>query len=148
MSRSAVVAPTFLLPLSGGGKSLRHTRRIVRHDVRAACSSHPLKRGGMGWGSHELQISDDTGGARHAPGRTSRLMLALVPFVLLALVYVMGSAERRAVNPDDKLLPPVSELASAFHRVAFEPDRRSEEIVLWTDTAASLHRLGLGLGIA
>src|SRR5262245_13455910 len=83
-----------------------------------------------------------------APGRTSRLMLALVPFVLLALVYVMGSAERRAVNPDDKLLPPVSELASAFHRVAFEPDRRSEEIVLWTDTAASLHRLGLGLGIA
>jgi len=83
-----------------------------------------------------------------APGRTSRLMLALVPFVLLAFVYVVGSAERRAVNPDDKLLPPVSELASAFHRVAFEPDRRSEEIVLWTDTAASLQRLGLGLGIA
>src|SRR5215510_2419442 len=72
MSRRAVVAPTFLLPLSGGGKSLRHTRRIVRHDVRAACSSHTLKRGGMGWGSHELQISDDTGGARHAPGHEHR----------------------------------------------------------------------------
>ena len=32
-----------------------------------------------------------------APGRTSRLMLALVPFVLLALVYVMGSADRKSV---------------------------------------------------
>ncbi len=83
-----------------------------------------------------------------APGRTSRLMLAVVPFVLLAFVYVIGSAERRAVNPDDKLLPPVSEMADAVRRVAFEPDRRSAEIVLWTDTAASLQRLGLGLGLA
>ena len=32
--------------------------------------------------------------------------------------------------------------------MAFEPDRRSGEIVLWTDTAASLQRLVLGLGIA
>jgi NitT/TauT family transport system permease protein len=83
-----------------------------------------------------------------APGRTSRLMLAVVPFVLLAFVYVIGSSERRAVNPDDKLLPPVSEMADAVRRLAFEPDRRSGEIVLWTDTAASLQRLGLGLGLA
>jgi NitT/TauT family transport system permease protein len=32
-----------------------------------------------------------------APGRTSRLLLAVVPFVLLAFVYVIGSAERRTV---------------------------------------------------
>ena len=83
-----------------------------------------------------------------APGRASRLMLACVPFVLLALVYVVGSAERRAANPDDKLLPPVSEMADAVRRVAFEPDRRTGEYVLWADTAASLQRLGLGLGIA
>jgi NitT/TauT family transport system permease protein len=82
------------------------------------------------------------------PGRASRLMLAFIPFVLLALAYVVGSAERRAVNPDDKLLPPVSEMAAAVRRVAFEPDRRSGDIVLWSDTAASLQRLGLGLGIA
>ena len=30
--------------------------------------------------------------------------------------------------------------------LAFEPDRRSGEIVLWADTAASLQRLALGLG--
>jgi NitT/TauT family transport system permease protein len=82
------------------------------------------------------------------PGRGSRLVLTLVPFFIIALVYVVGSAERRAANPDDKLLPPVSEMATTIHRLAFEPDRRSGEIVLWTDTAASLRRLALGLGIA
>ena len=75
-------------------------------------------------------------------------MLTLVPFFIIAFVYVIGSAERRAGNPEDKLLPPVSEMATTVHRLAFEPDRRSGEIVLWTDTAASLRRLALGLGIA
>jgi len=75
-------------------------------------------------------------------------VLALLPFVLIVLVYIVGSAERRAANPDDKLLPPISEMAQTVHRLAFEPDRRSGETVLWTDTAASLQRLGLGLGIA
>jgi NitT/TauT family transport system permease protein len=82
------------------------------------------------------------------PGGTARVALALVPFFLIAFIYVVGSAERRAVNPDDKLLPPVGEMAEAFHRVALEPDRRSGEIVLWSDTAASLTRLILGIGIA
>ena len=81
-----------------------------------------------------MHVALDTGGCvirrvmNIVPGRVSRLLLAAVPFVLLALVYVVGSAERRAENPDDKLLPPVSEL--------------------WTDTAASLQRLALGLGLA
>ena len=83
-----------------------------------------------------------------APGGAARVTLALVPFMLIALVYVIGSAERRAVNPDDKLLPPVSEMGEALRRVALEPDRRSGDLVLWTDTAASLSRLGLGIGIA
>jgi NitT/TauT family transport system permease protein len=60
----------------------------------------------------------------------------------------VGSAERRAENPNDKLLPPVSEMVDSIKRVAFEHDRRSGDIVLWTDTAASLQRLALGLGIA
>ncbi len=83
-----------------------------------------------------------------APSGIGRLMLALLPFVLIVMIYVAASAERRAVNPDDKLLPPVGEMADAIRRVAFLPDRRSGEIVLWTDTAASLQRLALGLAIA
>jgi NitT/TauT family transport system permease protein len=82
------------------------------------------------------------------PRRGSRLLLALLPFALIAVIYVVGSAERRAANPQDKLLPPVSEMVDAVDRAAFKPDRRSGEYVLWVDTAASLERLGGGLGIA
>jgi NitT/TauT family transport system permease protein len=83
-----------------------------------------------------------------APQGASRYLLALMPFVLIAFLYVAGSAERRAANPEDKLLPPVSEMAAAIKRVAFEPDRRTGEYALWVDTAASLQRLAIGLGIA
>lgn len=83
-----------------------------------------------------------------APGRSGRLLLALVPFVVLALVYVVASAERRAVNPDDKLLPPIAEMAEAVSRLAFQEDERTGEYILWADTAASLRRLALGLGVA
>ena len=82
------------------------------------------------------------------PDTLSRVMLGLIPFVLIALVYVIGSAERRAANPDDKLLPPVGEMAASLRHLAADPDRRSGEIVLWADTAASLQRLATGLVIA
>ena len=49
---------------------------------------------------------------------------------------------------DDKLLPPVSEMVESIGRLAFEEDRRSGEIVLWADTAASMQRLLMGLAIA
>lgn len=39
-------------------------------------------------------------------------------------------------------------MADTVHRLAFEPDRRTGEFVLWTDTASSLQRLLIGLGIA
>jgi NitT/TauT family transport system permease protein len=82
------------------------------------------------------------------PARSGRLFLALLPFVLIAIIYVVASAERRAVNPDDKLLPPVSEMVDSVRRLAFERDRRSGEVVLWADTGASLRRLAIGLAIA
>ncbi len=82
------------------------------------------------------------------PARGSRILLAMLPFILIAIVYVIGSAERRAANPDDKLLPPISEMVETSKRLAAEPDRRSGDYVLWADTIASLQRLALGLGIA
>ncbi len=82
------------------------------------------------------------------PRRGSGMLLALLPFMLIVVVYMVGSAERRAVNSDDKLLPPVSEMIDTVKRSAFQPDRRTGEYVLWVDTAASLRRLALGLGIA
>ena len=82
------------------------------------------------------------------PGRGARIILAMLPFILIAIIYVIGSAERRAANPEDKLLPPVSEMVATSKRLVAEPDRRSGDYVLWADTAASLRRLLLGLGIS
>ena len=82
------------------------------------------------------------------PGRGAGIMLALLPFVLIAIVYTVASAERRAANADDKVLPPPAEMAQTVARLAFQPDRRTGTYVLWTDTAASLERLLTGLAIA
>ena len=82
------------------------------------------------------------------PTRGTRVGLALLPFLLIVLVYMVGSAERRAVNPNDKILPPISEMAASVKRLAFEPDPRNGQYVLWADTASSLQRLLVGLGIA
>ena len=59
-----------------------------------------------------------------APARGSRIVLAAIPFFLIVLIYIMGSTERRAANPDDKLLPPISEMAQTTKRLAAEPEGR------------------------
>ncbi|MCG7912214.1 MAG: ABC transporter permease, partial [Candidatus Thiodiazotropha taylori] len=59
------------------------------------------------------------------PGRAFKLLLGIAPFVLLFLLYVMGSDARLEVNPNDKLLPSMSQIADGLERMAFEPSKRS-----------------------
>ncbi|MGV3491909.1 MAG: ABC transporter permease [Devosia sp.] len=82
------------------------------------------------------------------PSRMNQLLLALAPFVLLIIAYMAGSAARLAENPSDKLLPALASLADAINRMAFIPDPRTGEYLLWTDTLASLGRLFAALGIS
>lgn len=84
---------------------------------------------------------------RH-PDRGGRLLLILLPFALLLFAYFTGSAARLADNPNDKLLPSAGQMASAIDRLAFTEDKRSGGYLFWQDTAASIGRLGLGIGIA
>ncbi len=37
------------------------------------------------------------------PGRGAGFLLALLPFLLIAFVYLTASSERRALNANDKL---------------------------------------------
>lgn len=74
--------------------------------------------------------------------------LKFAPFVLLILLYLAGSAARLAENPADKLLPALSSIANAVDLMAFTPDRRTGDYLLWTDTWSSLKRLFAGLGIS
>ena len=84
---------------------------------------------------------------RH-PDKGGRLLLILLPFVLLLTLYFMGSAMRLADNPNDKLLPSATQMADAVDRLAFTEDKRSGGYLFWQDSASSLQRLGLGIGIA
>lgn len=84
---------------------------------------------------------------RH-PGVALGAALAAVPFLLMLLAYVIGSEVRLAANQSDKLLPSPATIAETAQRLFTEPDRRSGRILLWHDTAASLQRLALGVGIS
>ena len=84
---------------------------------------------------------------RH-PETALRVVLIALPFVLLFIAYAMGSQARLAENPSDKLMPSPAKIAETAQRLLTEPDRRSEKILFWHDTAASLIRLSLGVGIS
>jgi NitT/TauT family transport system permease protein len=82
------------------------------------------------------------------PGPAAGRLLALVPFALLLIAYVIGSEIRLSENPNDKLLPSFTALSDAVERMAFEPDKRTGDYLLWVDTAASLSRLIGGVTLA
>jgi NitT/TauT family transport system permease protein len=82
------------------------------------------------------------------PNKGTALLLAALPFVLLLLVYLTGSAARLAENPNDKLLPSLASIGEAVQNYAIDEDTRSGKILLWSDTAASLTRLFAGLALS
>lgn len=82
------------------------------------------------------------------PNRVLALFLGGLPFVLLIILYALGSDARLEANPNDKLLPSFSQIADGIERMAFEPSKRTGDYLLWQDTASSLMRLGLGVLIA
>lgn len=82
------------------------------------------------------------------PGRGGAVLLSMLPFVLLICAYLFYSHSRLAANPGDKLLPSPSTIAATLHRFAFEEDERSGDYLFWTDTWASMQRLGVALAIS
>lgn len=84
---------------------------------------------------------------RHPKPRIARL-LALLPFALVLVAYLVGSGIRLAANPADKLLPAFARFAAAIDSMAFTADQRTGDFLMWVDTIASLERLLVALAIA
>lgn len=82
------------------------------------------------------------------PGVAFAAFLTALPFALALIAYAIGSDIRLSANPSDKLLPAPSTILSTAERLLTEPDKRSEQILFWKDTWASLVRLLLGVGIS
>lgn len=80
--------------------------------------------------------------------RGDRILLGSLPILLLVLLYLFMAAQRHAANPADKILPLPAGMASGISVLLFQPDQLSGQLLFWSDTLASLQRLGLGLGIA
>jgi NitT/TauT family transport system permease protein len=75
-------------------------------------------------------------------------VLGALPFVLLLALYVFASQLRLADNANDKLLPSLGSMARTFHEYAFTEDQRSGQYLFWSDTVASLKRIGSALLIS
>ncbi len=82
------------------------------------------------------------------PGRVLRTALAIIPFIVILIVYQIGSDIRKAENEQDRLLPSFAEIAAGIDRMAFEPSARTGEYLFWEDTKSSLMRLVTGIAIA
>jgi NitT/TauT family transport system permease protein len=82
------------------------------------------------------------------PTRSGRLLLGAAPLLLLVLAYLVASASRHAINPADKILPTPQAMAAAMHALVMVPDVMTGKLLFWSDTGASLWRLGLGLAIS
>ena len=87
-------------------------------------------------------------GLQAKPPQALRIVLALLPFLLLMVVYLTASDIRHRRNPQDKLLPTVTKIGKALKKSAIEPDKRTGNIILWRDTKASLKRLVIGIVIS
>ena len=79
------------------------------------------------------------------PGTLGKVLLGMVPFVITLIAYLWVSGVRLEINPNDKLMPSLPTISDAINRIAFEPNKRTGEYILWSDTLASLQRLGLGV---
>jgi NitT/TauT family transport system permease protein len=82
------------------------------------------------------------------PRGGGRLLLGLIPILLVALLYLGASTARHAANPADKILPTAPAMVEEMRIMAFEVDPQTGHVPLLADTAASLRRLGAGLGLA
>jgi NitT/TauT family transport system permease protein len=83
-----------------------------------------------------------------SPSPLNGMILGAIPFALVVAIYAVASELRRAENPADKLLPSFGAMGEAFWTMAFVPETRSGDLLLWIDTFDSLGRLGAGMGVA
>jgi len=65
------------------------------------------------------------------------VLLALLPFIIVAAVYFFASHQRLAENPQDKLLPSVAQMADAIERMALKPDPQTPVTPVLALTAAN-----------
>jgi NitT/TauT family transport system permease protein len=78
------------------------------------------------------------------PRRGTAFVLSAALFVLSIAAYAATAYVRHRENPQDKVVPTLTQLAQGFYRAAFEQDREGKYRLL-VDTAASTRRFFIGI---
>lgn len=78
------------------------------------------------------------------PKRTASILLSIMLFVICITAFVITGYVRHQENPQDKVVPTISEMAEGFKRAAFEKNRNGEYPLL-VDTIASARRFLISL---
>jgi NitT/TauT family transport system permease protein len=92
-----------------------------------------------------MQKAPQLWGLNAEPSTWVKILLSALPFLVGLSLYYYQSQQRLKANPDDKILPSVIQMAEAVKGVALVPDKREGKYLLFTDTASSLKRLGIGV---
>ena len=87
-------------------------------------------------------------GIHARPGKGLGIILAILPFLLLLAAYMLASDIRHKENPNDKLLPKISQMSDAVQRMAFTKDARTGKYLMLQDTVSSLRRWLIGISLA
>jgi NitT/TauT family transport system permease protein len=80
------------------------------------------------------------------PGKTTSLILSSLLFIICIASYLTISFIRHRENPQDKIVPTISEMGKGFYRTAFEKDRNGEYRLL-IDTSASARRFFISVAL-
>ncbi len=79
------------------------------------------------------------------PGRSGRIFVGILPFVIIVVIYLIASEARLSINPSDPVLPSFQNMGETMHRLMFVPNVRTGELLFWVDTLASLNRIGTAM---
>ncbi len=80
------------------------------------------------------------------PGRATSILLSASLFLLALAAYVWTAHVRHQENPQDKVVPTLSEMGEGVKRTAWEEDRKGD-IRLWVDTIASGKRFLISVAL-
>lgn len=84
----------------------------------------------------------------YRPSRGGAVILGALPICGALALYFAAAAYAHGLDPAERFLPTLGAMIEQTRIMAFQTDPQTGSIPLWSDTAASLARLGAGLAIA
>ncbi|MDB4330139.1 ABC transporter permease subunit [bacterium] len=93
-----------------------------------------------------MQIKEPQFFGIHAnPNKFFKKFLPIAPFLLILCIYMSASYFRHQENPQDKILPTITQMKDSTHSMLFKEDVRTGAYLMMADTKASLKRLLIGV---